>query len=95
MNKNADAGPVRYWNKGTQSGIGTLLCRNEMLNAGMPMPAASVSIKVSSYKENRRKNKQILLTTIRAFHSLNYFPNIYSLHDSEQALLEVYFEPSM
>ncbi len=43
MNKNADAGPVRYRNKGTPSGFGMLRCRNEMLDAGMPMPAASAS----------------------------------------------------
>jgi hypothetical protein len=56
MLKNADAGPVRYWNKRTQSGIG--MSRNEMLNAGMPMPAASVSIHVPSCMENRRENNQ-------------------------------------
>ncbi len=49
MNKNADAGPVRYWNKGTQSGNGTLLYRIEKLNAGMPMPAASAPMPVPSY----------------------------------------------
>jgi hypothetical protein len=41
--------PVRYRNKDTQSGSGMLLYRTEMIDAGLPMPAASALMPIPSY----------------------------------------------
>ncbi len=41
MKRNADAGTSPDRNKETQSGTGILHNRAEMMNAGIPMPAAS------------------------------------------------------
>ncbi len=43
--------PVRYRNKETQSGIGTLQYRTELMDAGIPMPAASALMPMSSYED--------------------------------------------
>ncbi len=49
MNKNAVVEPVRYRNKGTQSGTVMLRYWTEVHDAGMPMPAASTSMLMPSY----------------------------------------------
>jgi hypothetical protein len=43
------AEPVRYQNKGIQSGTGMLQYRTEIQDAGMPMPAASSSMQMPSF----------------------------------------------
>ncbi len=41
--------PFRYWNKETQSGTGILWYWTEMIDAGIPMPAASALMLMPSY----------------------------------------------
>ncbi len=41
--------PVRYGNKGAQSGIGMFRYWTEIQDAGLPMPAASSSMPMLSY----------------------------------------------
>ncbi len=43
--------PVLYQNKETQSGTRTLRYWTEMMNSGMPMPAASASMPMPSYAQ--------------------------------------------
>ncbi len=51
--------PVRYRNKGTQSGIGILRYRTEIMGAGIPMPVASASMPMprNGYEHTTVTNK--------------------------------------
>jgi hypothetical protein len=49
MDKKAVVEPVRYRNKGTQSGTVMLRYWTEVQDAGMPMPVASTSMLMPSY----------------------------------------------
>jgi hypothetical protein len=49
MTKTPMPEPVRYRDKRIQSGTGMLLYRTKIHDAGMPMPAASASMSMTSY----------------------------------------------
>jgi hypothetical protein len=51
--------PVRYRNKGTQSGTGMLRYRTEIQDAGMPMQVASTSMPMPSYGYEPEKTEHL------------------------------------